>query len=54
MSALLLGESVGPRRWAAVAVGMVGVIVMTRPGSGVIQPAAILVLVSAFCYASAT
>ena len=52
MSALVLGEYVGPRRWAAVAVGMLGVIVMTRPGSGVIQPAAILVLISAFCYAS--
>jgi drug/metabolite transporter (DMT)-like permease len=52
MSALILGEQVGPRRWAAVAVGMVGVMVMTRPGSGVIQPAAILVLISAVCYAS--
>ncbi|MFZ1468903.1 MAG: DMT family transporter [Paracoccaceae bacterium] len=52
MSALILHEEVGPRRWAAVAVGLVGVIVMTRPGSGVIQPAAILVLISAVCYAA--
>jgi drug/metabolite transporter (DMT)-like permease len=52
MSAVILGEQVGPRRWAAVAVGMVGVVIMTRPGAGVIQPAAILVLISAFCYAS--
>ena len=52
MSAVFLHEKVGPRRWAAVAVGMAGVIVMTRPGSGVIQPAAILVLISALCYAS--
>lgn len=52
LSVVLLGEIVGPRRWAAVAVGMTGVIVMLRPGSGVIQPAAILVLISAFCYAS--
>ena len=52
MSALILGEKVGPRRWAAVAVGMAGVVVMTRPGSGMIQPAAILVLISALCYAS--
>jgi drug/metabolite transporter (DMT)-like permease len=51
MSALILGEKVGPRRWAAVGVGMLGVVVMTRPGSGVIQPAAVLVLISAFCYA---
>ena len=52
MSAVVLGESVGPRRWAAVAVGLLGVVVMVRPGAGVIQPAAILVLISAFCYAS--
>lgn len=52
MSALVLGEHVGPRRWAAVGVGMAGVVIMTRPGAGVIQPAAILVLISAFCYAS--
>lgn len=52
LSVLVLGETVGPRRWAAVGVGMVGVIVMLRPGSGVVQPAAILVLISAFCYAS--
>ena len=52
MSAVVLREQVGPRRWAAVGVGMLGVIVMTRPGAGLIQPAAILVLISAFCYAS--
>lgn len=52
MSAVVLGEYVGPRRWAAVAVGMLGVVVMVRPGAGVIQPAAILVLISAACYAS--
>ena len=51
MSAVILGEKVGPRRWAAVAVGMAGVIIMTRPGAGMIQPAALLVLISAFCYA---
>ena len=52
MSAVILGEQVGPRRWLAVGVGMLGVVVMTRPGAGLIQPAAILVLISAFCYAS--
>ena len=52
MSAAVLKEQVGPRRWAAVGVGMAGVLIMTRPGAGVIQPAAILVLISAFCYAS--
>lgn len=52
MSIFFLGEKVGPRRWGAVIVGMVGVIVMLRPGAGVIQPAALLVLVSAILYAS--
>ncbi len=52
LSIVVLGEVVGPRRWAAVGVGMLGVLVMLRPGSGVIQPAALLVLISAFCYAS--
>jgi drug/metabolite transporter (DMT)-like permease len=52
MSAVILGEKVGARRWAAVAVGMLGVVIMTRPGAGLIQPAAVLVLISAFCYAS--
>ena len=52
LSIVFLGEKVGPRRWAAVIVGMVGVVVMLRPGAGVIQPAALLVLVSAVLYAS--
>ncbi|WP_284164089.1 DMT family transporter [Frigidibacter sp. SD6-1] len=52
LSALVLKEPVGPRRWAAVAVGMVGVVVMLRPGAGVIHPATLLVLISALCYAS--
>jgi drug/metabolite transporter (DMT)-like permease len=52
MSAVILGEKVGPHRWAAVAVGLLGVLVMVRPGTGMVQPAAVLVLISAFCYAS--
>lgn len=50
-SALFLKEPVGPHRWGAVIAGMVGVIIMLRPGSGVIQPAALLLLVSSLCYA---
>ena len=52
LSIVVLGEKVGPRRWAAVIVGMVGVLVMLRPGTGVIQPSAFLVLISAMLYAS--
>lgn len=32
LSALLLGEQVGPRRWTAVAVGFLGVVVVADPG----------------------
>ncbi|NUB46364.1 DMT family transporter [Fertoebacter nigrum] len=53
LSVIFLGEKVGPRRWAAVAVGLLGVIIMLRPGAGAIQPAAILVLISALTYAAA-
>lgn len=52
LSVLFLKETVGPRRWAAVILGMIGVIIMLRPGAGVIQPAAIMVLISAILYAA--
>ncbi len=51
MSAVLLRETVGLHRWAAVAIGLLGVLVMLRPSTGTLQPAAILVLISAACYA---
>ena len=52
LSVVFLRETVGPRRWAAVILGMIGVLIMLRPGAGVIQPAAVLVLVSAILYAA--
>ncbi len=52
LSVVFLRETVGPRRWIAVILGMVGVIIMLRPGAGVIQPAAVLVLISAILYAA--
>jgi drug/metabolite transporter (DMT)-like permease len=54
LSVVVLGEKVGPRRWAAVAVGLVGVIVMMRPGSGAFQLAALLPLAAALSYATLT
>lgn len=51
LSALLLTETVGPRRWAAVSVGLLGVLVMLRPGTAAFQAAALLPLAAAFCYA---
>lgn len=46
---LLLGEKVGPWRWAAAIIAMLGALVLLRPGAGVIQPAALLALGSAAC-----
>ena len=51
-SVLFLGESVGPRRWAAIAVGFLGVLVMMRPGSAAFQAASLLPLAAAFFYAA--
>src|SRR4029077_2464974 len=51
LSGPVLGEWVGPRRWAAIAVGFLGVLVVTRPGSGAIHPAALLSAAGALCYA---
>jgi drug/metabolite transporter (DMT)-like permease len=53
----LLGEKVGPRRWAAILVGFVGVLVVTRPGlDGLGWPALISVgaMVSFALYSLAT
>jgi drug/metabolite transporter (DMT)-like permease len=51
LSGPILGEWVRWRRWTAIAVGFVGVLVVTRPGSGSFQPAALLSLTAAVCYA---
>ena len=51
MSVPLLGEHVGPRRWSAVLVGFAGALLIIRPGSGLANPAILLLLVSAACYA---
>ena len=50
-SAVLLRETVGPRRWAAMCVGLAGVIVMLRPGEGVLRLVALLPLFAAAAYA---
>lgn len=51
LSQPVLGERVGPVRWAAVLVGMVGVIIVLRPGTGIISIAGLLPVAAAFCYA---
>ena len=51
LSVPLLGESVGPRRWAGVCVGFLGALVVIRPGGGVMQVAAFLPLAAAVLHA---
>ena len=48
LSGILLGEHVGLRRWVAVLCGFIGVLLVTRPGSGVFGWVALLPLASAF------
>ena len=51
LSVPILGERVGPRRWAAVAAGFLGVMIMTRPGAEAFRPEALYILAAALCYA---
>jgi len=52
LSVPLLGERVGPRRWAAIGVGLCGVILVLKPsGTGLITLGGIAALVSALGYA---
>jgi drug/metabolite transporter (DMT)-like permease len=53
LSVPLLGETVGPRRWAAVGAGLLGMLVVVRPGLGGFQPAALFGVGGAFCWALA-
>jgi drug/metabolite transporter (DMT)-like permease len=51
LSVPLLHESVGIRRWSAVIVGFAGALLVIRPGSGLNDPAVLLLLVSSAAYA---
>ncbi len=51
LSVVILGETVGIRRWAAVIVGFAGVLVILRPGLDAFQPAGLFAVGSALCYA---
>ncbi|MCX7890293.1 MAG: DMT family transporter [Rhodobacteraceae bacterium] len=52
LSVLVLGEHVGPRRWAAVVAGFAGVVLMLRPGGSLFDWAALLPVVSGAAYAA--
>lgn len=51
VSALILREPTGWRRWSAVLVGFAGVLVIVRPGGDTFQTASLLPVTTAFFYA---
>jgi drug/metabolite transporter (DMT)-like permease len=53
LSVPFLGEHVGWRRWTAVGVGLLGVLLMIRPGAGVFDATALIALAGTACYALA-
>lgn len=51
LSGPLLGEKVGWRRWAAIGVGCIGVLVVLKPGAGVFSLWSMVPLLGALLYA---
>ncbi|MEM6374052.1 MAG: DMT family transporter, partial [Pseudomonadota bacterium] len=51
LSGPILGERVGWRRWSAIGVGFIGVLIILQPGMGVFDPAALIPLTSATMFA---
>ncbi|UWP89273.1 DMT family transporter [Aliiroseovarius crassostreae] len=51
LSGPVLGEHVGWRRWAAIGVGFLGILIILKPGFGVFAPAAVVPLLGAGMFA---
>ncbi|MBI1774952.1 MAG: DMT family transporter [Proteobacteria bacterium] len=51
LSVPLLGEKVGVRRWLAVLIGFLGIVVIVRPGTAAFDPWALLPLLSSALWA---
>jgi drug/metabolite transporter (DMT)-like permease len=47
----ILGEAVGWRRWMAIAIGFVGMLIILRPGAHVFSPASLIAVTSALMFA---
>lgn len=54
LSQPVLGERVGLARWLAIVAGLVGVLVMLRPGSEIFRPISLFPVMAALCYAAMT
>ena len=53
LSIMVLAEKVGIRRWIATIVGLIGVLIVVRPGTSAVHPAAFFPIVSALGWAFA-
>ncbi|MCZ8079737.1 MAG: DMT family transporter [Rhodobacteraceae bacterium] len=51
LSVVILGETVGPRRWVALFAGFAGVLIMVRPGGDLFDWAALLPVIAGLTYA---
>lgn len=51
LSGPILGETVGWRRWVAIGIGFVGILVILKPGFGVFSPYALVALASTTLFA---
>src|SRR6056297_681209 len=51
LSGPILGEQVGWRRWTAIGVGFIGILIILQPGFGVFSPLAIIPTIAAFMFA---
>lgn len=52
LGAAILRETVGVRRWVAVAIGFLGMLIVIRPGLGVLHPAIGFAVVAAMFFAA--
>ena len=51
LSGPILGERVGWKRWAAIGLGFIGVLIILQPGVKVFSPAAVVPLIAALMFA---
>jgi len=51
LSGPVLGETVGWRRWTAIGIGFLGVLIILRPGYAVFDPAALIPFLAALMFA---
>ena len=52
LAAVFLGEKLSSNRLVAIGIGFAGVLIILQPGIAVIQPAALIMLSGAFCFAA--